>query len=131
MEFRRSRGVGDDAAAQIQLCINNEKRNARRDSTELGALPNSLGVYKEEGSPHMRLTGQEHLTNEEAYDYAHAATGAPFKAWQQECAVRTDGRARRIMFSAFAAGVGVDQVKVVEEEKDVLLGVINELRSRL
>ncbi|KAK9364778.1 Alpha/Beta hydrolase protein [Lipomyces kononenkoae] len=91
----------------------------------LGFEQTSLGFFKESKSPHMKLTSQEHFTEEDAYNYAHEATGSPFEEWQLAAALRTDGRARKQMFSAFTAGFGVDQVKVVEEEHNLLLGVVN------
>jgi pimeloyl-ACP methyl ester carboxylesterase len=122
---------GHVALEMIPLLKSSSVSTTMKGAMLVGTPPSSgpnqtaLGFFKESKSPHMHLAGQEHLTNQEAYNYAHTATGAPIEAWQQECAVRTDGRARRIMFSAFAAGLGVDQVGVVEEEKDILLGVVN------
>lgn len=53
-----------------------------------------------------------------------------FEPWMRADAIRTDGRARSIMFSAFLSGAnpdgtpGVDQVRIVETE-DVPIAVIN------
>ncbi|KAK2612668.1 hypothetical protein QQS21_001285 [Conoideocrella luteorostrata] len=76
-------------------------------------------------SPHMHLTGQEHLSHEEAYQYCHEAIGNSFKEWQKLDILRTDGKARRLMFQAFRANSGVDQVRIVAEERNVLFGVVN------
>ncbi|KAF5007795.1 hypothetical protein FDECE_5919 [Fusarium decemcellulare] len=76
-------------------------------------------------SPRMQLTGQESLSREEAYGYAHEAIGYPFEEWQGLDALRTDGRARRVMFQSFEAGAGVDQVKIVAETTEVHFGVVN------
>lgn len=43
----------------------------------------------------------------------------------EECAKRTDGRAREIVWGAWVAGRGVDQRSAVERRGDVLLGVVN------
>ncbi|KAJ5455562.1 alpha/beta-hydrolase [Penicillium daleae] len=73
----------------------------------------------------VHLASQDQLSAEEARAFAIAVTGPPFEAWQVDAALRTDGRARRIMFSAFLGGRGVDQVGVVERETGVLISVVN------
>lgn len=47
-----------------------------------------------------------------------------FEAWMLDDALRTDGRARRVMFDAFLGGRGADQVGVVKG-REVLVAVIN------
>ena len=63
-------------------------------------------------SPHMNLTGQEQFSDAEIEDYARSTAGkpAPFLA---AAVRRTDGRARRLMIEAAAAGRGADQRHVV------------------
>ncbi|KAF9700454.1 hypothetical protein EKO04_001644 [Ascochyta lentis] len=78
--------------------------------------------------------GEENLmakvlwTEEQAEMMARSSApgGVPelFEDWMLKDAIRTDGRARMMMFEAFVAGRGVDQVKIVEEE-DVLTAVVN------
>ncbi|KAF2626139.1 alpha/beta-hydrolase [Macroventuria anomochaeta] len=74
------------------------------------------------------LMGKVHWTNEQAE--AIARNSAPggheelFEDWMLNDAIRTDGRARMMMFEAFVEGRGVDQVGVVEGE-DVLIAVVN------
>lgn len=75
--------------------------------------------------PHMGLPGRRDWTEEEAADFARASAGEPFEQWMEDCARRTDGRARERMFAKFAGGVGVDQRRVVESEGDVLVAVVN------
>lgn len=76
-------------------------------------------------SPHMALSSTEYFTEDDAYYYAHAAIGHPFEQWQEDDALRTDGRARRYMFEAFQNGSGVDQVRLVADLKDVCVAVVN------
>ena len=63
-------------------------------------------------SPHMNLTGEAHFSDAEIEDYARSSAGtdAPFLA---AAVRRTDGRARRLMIAAAAAGRGADQRHVV------------------
>lgn len=74
------------------------------------------------------LMAKMHWTNEQAE--AIARNSAPggheelFDDWMLNDAIRTDGRARMIMFDAFVDGRGVDQVGVVESE-DVLIAAVN------
>ncbi|KAJ4350933.1 hypothetical protein N0V95_004271 [Ascochyta clinopodiicola] len=78
--------------------------------------------------------GQENLmakvlwTKEQAESIARSSApgGNPelFEEWMLKDAIRTDGRARMMMFDAFVGGRGVDQVQIVEGE-DVLTAVIN------
>ncbi|KAF1352700.1 alpha/beta-hydrolase [Lizonia empirigonia] len=59
-----------------------------------------------------------------------ARTSAPggkaelYEEWMLKDAIRTDGRARMMMFEAFVGGRGIDQVGVVGGE-DVLIAVVN------
>jgi pimeloyl-ACP methyl ester carboxylesterase len=91
----------------------------------LGPTQVTAAFSKTPPSPSMALASQEHLTNLEAQNYAVAVTGPPFQEWQVEAVSRTDGQFRKIMFSSFTSGIGVDQVAVVESEKDVLIAVVN------
>ncbi|KAL1594800.1 hypothetical protein SLS59_008613 [Nothophoma quercina] len=74
------------------------------------------------------LMAKVHWTEEQAETIAinSAPGGHPelYEDWMLKDAVRTDGRARMVMFDAFVDGRGVDQVGVVEGE-DVLIAVIN------
>ncbi|KAF2676072.1 alpha/beta-hydrolase [Lentithecium fluviatile CBS 122367] len=75
--------------------------------------------------PHMGLPGRKDWTDEEAEQFARTSAGEPFEQWMEDCAKRTDGRARLLMFKKFAEGVGLDQRKMVEENGDVLVAVVN------
>ena len=62
-------------------------------------------------SEHMALTGQEHLSDSEAEQYARATCGGPtvLEPFLLAAVKRCDGRARTAMVAGFAAGLGVDQ----------------------
>ena len=85
----------------------------------------AMGFFKDPKSSVMPFSNQEILTELEATEFAHVATGSPREAWQRDSAIRTDGRARKTMFSSFRAGHGVDQVTVVKESSRTLYGVVN------
>jgi pimeloyl-ACP methyl ester carboxylesterase len=91
----------------------------------LGTQQVTAAFSKTPPSPYISLASQVHLTTSEAHNYAVAVTGPPFEEWQCEAGARTDGQFRKIMFSSFTSGVGVDQVAVVGSEKDVLIAVVN------
>lgn len=77
--------------------------------------------------PHLGFAAQRDWTPEQAREFSRLGAGEPFEDWMETCAVRTYGRAREIMWRDFAdreAG-GVDQVKVVEENQDALIAVVN------
>ncbi len=75
-------------------------------------------------SPHMKLAGQERLSEAEIDAYAHATCGGPFEPFMRAAVARTDGRARITMFNAFLAGHGIDQHRTVETSR-VPLAVVN------
>lgn len=76
-------------------------------------------------NPHMALPARRDWSEEEIQGFARASAGEPFEGWMEDCARRTDGRARLFMFKKFAEGVGVDQRAVVEGEDSVLVAVVN------
>ncbi|RDW87902.1 hypothetical protein BP5796_03596 [Coleophoma crateriformis] len=90
-----------------------------------GPTQTAMGFSKTSKPPAVSFASQEFLTEAEATAFIHLATGRPTQPWQREAAIRTDGRARRIMFAAFVAGKGVDQVQVVEQSKETLYAVVN------
>ena len=75
-------------------------------------------------APHMKLAGQEHLSPEEIDAFGHAIFAEGFAPFLREAMARTDGRARKILFEAARAGIGVDQRQVVETTP-VPLAVVN------
>jgi pimeloyl-ACP methyl ester carboxylesterase len=91
----------------------------------LGPIQVPHSFSKNPVSTVVHLASQDQLSAEQARAFAIAGTGPPFEEWQVDAALRTDGRARRIMFSAFLGGRGVDQVGVVEGETGVLISVVN------
>jgi pimeloyl-ACP methyl ester carboxylesterase len=75
-------------------------------------------------APHMTLAGQEHLSPEEIDAFGHAIFGEGFAPFLREAMERTHGLARKILFEAARAGIGVDQRQVVETAP-VPLAVVN------
>ncbi|OCK81553.1 alpha/beta-hydrolase [Lepidopterella palustris CBS 459.81] len=88
----------------------------------LGKEQTSAG-FKDKDA-HMGLAAQETFSAQNIVDFSRGA-GPPFEDWMEHAVARTDGRARRIMWEAFAGGEGVDQRKVVEEEEGVCIAVVN------
>ncbi|PSN73361.1 alpha/beta-hydrolase [Corynespora cassiicola Philippines] len=76
---------------------------------------------------HLSAAARREWAEGEEREFVRAGVGGEDKVqeWMEVDAKRTDGRARQIMFGKFVDGVGVDQRRVVEEEKDVLVGVVN------
>lgn len=64
-------------------------------------------------SPHMEFTGKQQLSDAEAMAYADQTTGTAEK-FMRRAVRRTDGRARRLMMEAAAAGRHADQRMLVE-----------------
>ncbi|KAH7058597.1 Alpha/Beta hydrolase protein [Macrophomina phaseolina] len=88
----------------------------------LQQVKRGFGMEREE--EHMNLAGTE-VWEERFYDeFPYEAARGERAPWIREAAKRTDGRARRIMFEAFEAGRGVDQVRVVGES-NVPCAVVN------
>ncbi|TNE59055.1 MAG: alpha/beta hydrolase [Alphaproteobacteria bacterium] len=77
-------------------------------------------------SGHMDLTGKEDLTEEEVHLYAETTCGVPGSVvpFMIENVRRTDGRARRIMYESFLAGIGVMERQFVETN-NTPLAIIN------
>ncbi len=77
------------------------------------------------------LAGQEQWSAEEAGRFSGTALepGAPVADWVLKGAMRTDGRARRMMFAAFAAGEGGDQAQILAQTS-VPTAVINGASER-
>lgn len=77
-------------------------------------------------SEHMHLAGQRDFTPAETDAYARSTCGinAPFEDFLLEAVDRTDGRARELMFSSFAAGVGCNQQAAAVHSR-VPLAIVN------
>lgn len=77
-------------------------------------------------SQHMHLAGQRDFSPEEVEAYARATCGinAPFEDFLRQAVARTDGRAREMMFAAFAAGKGADQKEAATHAR-VPLAIVN------
>jgi pimeloyl-ACP methyl ester carboxylesterase len=65
-------------------------------------------------TPHMRLAGQQHLAPSEIDTFAEAIFGAPIPVAFRRAMARADGLARKTIFAAARAGVGIDQRSLVE-----------------
>lgn len=93
---------------------------------EQGAKGFKIPTDPKEGEEN--LMAKVHWTPEQAESIARSSAPGGreelFEQWMLDDAIRTDGKARMIMFDAFVKGEGVDQVRVVEES-DVLIAVIN------
>lgn len=77
-------------------------------------------------SEHMHLAGQREFTQAEVDAYARSTCGinAPYEDFLRDAVARTDGRAREIMFSRFADGVGCNQHDVAVRSR-VPLAIVN------
>ncbi len=77
-------------------------------------------------SEHMHLAGQEHFSEAEVDAYAHATCGrnAPFEDFLLRAVARTDGRARKLMLEALAAGRDPDQ-RALATESEIPLAIVN------
>ncbi len=73
----------------------------------------------------MALTGQEHLDDEEAQQYARATCGSRhYEDFLCEAVRRTDGKARSLMMASALRGEGADQRQIVETSP-VPLAILN------
>jgi pimeloyl-ACP methyl ester carboxylesterase len=70
------------------------------------------------------LAARDDLSEADERVFAENCADPPYADWMLAAVRRTDPRARRIMFEAFAAGSGVDQRRLVGETP-VLLAVVN------
>ncbi|GLY85156.1 alpha/beta fold hydrolase [Actinoallomurus iriomotensis] len=65
--------------------------------------------------PAVSYAGVEHITGDQAAEFAGQITVSPPPEWAVEDVRRTDGRARRIMFASFSAGHDSDQKALVAQ----------------
>ncbi|SDJ53413.1 alpha/beta fold hydrolase [Salipiger marinus] len=77
-------------------------------------------------SEHMSLAGQDALSEQNVSDYAHSTCGAnaPFEPFLSDAVARTDGRARKLMFSRILAPESVDQQEIAVNSP-VPLAIVN------
>lgn len=106
------------------------KQNIAIKGLMIVGTPPALGVEQTSTSfsfaePHMALPARRDWTEEDAKAFARASAGEPFEQWMEDCAKRTDGRTRELMWKKFAEGDGLDQRKMVEENGDVMIAVVN------
>ncbi|KAF2727471.1 alpha/beta-hydrolase [Polyplosphaeria fusca] len=71
------------------------------------------------------MAGRRGLGGEGEGEFVRGTVGSGWEGWMEGDVRRADGRAREVMWESFAGGKGADQRRVVEEEKEVLVGVIN------
>jgi pimeloyl-ACP methyl ester carboxylesterase len=83
----------------------------------------------QEAGSHMGFAEAEVLSDKEIVAFAEVAAGTKFggamERWMEADVRRTDGRARKDMFAAFRDGEGIDQQQTLEQEKRVLVAVVN------
>ena len=75
-------------------------------------------------TPHMRLAAQQYLAPSEIDAFGEAIFGAPVPVALRRAIERADGLARRTIFAAARAGVGMDQRSLVENLA-VPLAIVN------
>jgi pimeloyl-ACP methyl ester carboxylesterase len=75
-------------------------------------------------TPHMRLAGQQYLAPSEIDAFGEAIFGAPVPVAFRRAIERADGLARKTIFTAARAGVGINQRRLVENLA-VPLAVVN------
>ncbi|MBN9890356.1 alpha/beta fold hydrolase [Salipiger abyssi] len=77
-------------------------------------------------SEHMGLAGQELFSDVDAENYAHSTCGenAPFEDFLLRAVARTDGRARRLMFTRILAPEATDQQATAIHSR-VPLAIVN------
>lgn len=76
-------------------------------------------------NPNIMLAGKPDFTVEEAELFAAATTGVPVNAQWLRAVMRTDGRARAVMFRALLAGQNVSDEKALVEQTEVPIAVVN------
>lgn len=64
-----------------------------------------------------RWNMREDLSKEDLTMFAKSGTGGPFEEWMAEAAIRTDPKARRVLFTNLGFGDCSDQQKIVAETK--------------
>jgi len=79
-------------------------------------------------TPHMRLAGQQYLAPSEIDTFGDAIFGAPIPVAFRRAIERADGLARKTIFAAARAGVGIDQ-RCLVENLAVPLAVVNGSRD--
>lgn len=92
--------------------------------------PPSLGLEQVSagfvGDVHMGMAATNVLSADQLREFADVMTKIhPAPEWLRETVVRTDGRAREVMFKAFVEGKGADQIKVLEHWKDGWVAIVN------
>jgi pimeloyl-ACP methyl ester carboxylesterase len=75
-------------------------------------------------SPHMALARQQDLSESDIDDFAGAIFGKPVEPFLRDAVARADGLARKTIFEASRAGMGVNQRQTVEASP-VPLAVVN------
>ncbi|MFK0115268.1 alpha/beta fold hydrolase [Streptomyces sp. NPDC090994] len=89
-----------------------------------GTPPVNRDTLMEGFRPGLAYAGAEDLTPAQAAEFAGQIAFSPPPAWVVDDVVRTDGRARRLMFESFSAGRDSDQ-KALVEKSPVPLAIID------
>lgn len=75
--------------------------------------------------PHMDLTGKEHFTEQDVFDYASGTCGLPYDEMLHAAVARTDGRARALMIAKFAQNAGKNQAEIVARTDTPPIAILN------
>ncbi|KAF2400520.1 alpha/beta hydrolase fold protein [Trichodelitschia bisporula] len=89
---------------------------------DLGEL--DLGFKFGPGGWRDAMAAKEVLSPEEIEGFAHGSADPPYEDWMKEAVVRTDGRARSIMFHGFGKGECSSQRELMKQS-DVPIAVVN------
>lgn len=76
-------------------------------------------------TPDIMLAGKPDFTAEETELFTAATTGFPVNPEWRQAVMRTDGRARAIMFQNLLMGLNVSDEKAIVERSDVPIAVVN------
>lgn len=78
------------------------------------------------GDIHMGIAASDEVPHDDLVEFANTMTKRkPAEEWLIDTTLRTDGRARKVMFDEFLQGKGSDQVKVIEEWTDGWVAIVN------
>ncbi|MFB9834130.1 alpha/beta fold hydrolase [Actinoallomurus acaciae] len=89
-----------------------------------GTPPVNNNTLAEGFLPAVGYAGAENITGDQVAEFAEQITVSPPPKWAIEDVRRTDGQARRIMFTSFVAGHDSDQ-KALVERSPVPLAIID------
>jgi len=77
------------------------------------------------GGAQASFAARDELTAEDLQNFAHGCADAPYEDWMLECVTRTDGKARKIMFSTFNEHLKKFDQKQIMANTTVPVAVVN------